>query len=572
MLIWNVESGSSPGIQDLSKGAHFRMKKLILIVACFFLFQAVSFGAESTSKTSGLQSQRNELPRTFLKKSEAKVILSKKGESVSLSAAKSTLEGILQRIADHRSVVLNFHCSDPSLDQERRTIQKISADSLPKMLQQLLPEGCRFSPLDREGKQTENDRDIASINIYSKGCAETGAPVRVFSPESKDRLQTKPPEELSLEKLGDEMKRGGPSSRRRAAEILGIRGDEKAIPYAKQALRDADPEVMFAAANALKRLGKKFGPEKVSEAIYGRFLEKPYPEFLPHLAEVDQKNIWAIFDAFMDQSDEREKGIMTRALFLTRDRRAIPYLSRLASNGGTENSRQAMYAMGKIGGPEAASALIKVIREGDPERQAMAVQAISFLPAADGAEARAEIDKVLKEGKASDQTLQGLVTISYLDPLEKLMKDPSSKPDLKVRSLRAMAERGSEKTLPVMGIGLNDEDPQVRYESVRAMGYLTAEPAIPYFVKASEDKDAKVREAAVRALAEFPGNYQVITTLGKAIHDGDEKVRRSAVEALSMLGKPSKEVIEILADCEKNHKDPYVASKAGRILRAWNVK
>jgi len=548
------------------------MKRFMLITACFFLFQNVSLAAESTSKNSGLQLQKNELPRTFLKKSEAKIIISKKGESVTLSATKSTLEGILQRIADYRSVVLRFHCSDPGLDQERRTIQRISADSLVKILQQLLPEDCRFSLLNRDSRQTENDKDIASINIYSKGCAETGPMVRVFFPESRWRLQTQPPEELSLENLSDELKRGGPSSRRRAAVILGNYGNERAIPHAKEALKDADPEVMFAAANALKRLGKKFGPEKVSEAIYERFLEKPYPEFLLHMAEVDHKNIWAIFDRFMDQSDEREKGIMTRALFLTKDRRAIQYLSRLGSNGSLDNSRQAIFAMGKIGGPEAASALMRIVREGDAERQAIAVQAVSFLPTGDGADVRFEIDRIVKEGKASDQTLRALAGVSYLEPLEKLMKDPASKPDLKVRALRAMAERGSENTIPVMSIGLNDEAAQVRLESVKAMGYFTAEPAIPHFVKATEDKDAKVREAAARALAEFPGNYEVTKALGKAIHDEDERVRRAAVEGLSMLGKPSKEVIEILADCEKNHKDPYVASKAAHILRSWNVK
>ena len=548
------------------------MKRLMLITACFFLLQNVSPAADSTSKNSGLQSQRNEPPRAFLKKSESKIIISKRGESVTLSATKSTLEKILQRIADHRNVVLRFHCSDPGLDQEIRTIERVSADSLEKILQRLLPEDYRFSLLDRDSKHTENDRDIASINIYSKGCAATGPMVRVFFPESRWRMQTKPPEDLFLVNLRDELKRGGPSSRRRAAYILGIKGDEKAIPYAKEALKDADPEVMFEAANALNRLGKKFGIEKVGDAIYERFLEKPYPEFLPHMAEVDHKNIWAVFDAFMDHSDEREKGIMARALFLTKDKRAIPYLSRLASNGSVATSRQAIYAMAKIGGPEAASALVRIVTEGDPERQAIAVQAVSFLPMGDGANVRVEVDKLVKEGKASDQTLRALASVSYLEPLEKLMKDPALKADLKVRALRAMAEGGSEKTIPVMSMGLNDKDPQVRLESVRAMGYLAAEPAIPHFVKAIEDKDAKVKEAAVRALAEFPSNSLVPKALGKAVHDEEEKVRRTAVEALTLLGKPSEEVIEILTDCEKNHKDPYVANKAGQFLRSWKVK
>jgi len=120
------------------------MKGIILITACFFLFQNASLAAESTSKNSGLQLPRNEPPRTFLKKSQAKIIISKKGKSVSLSSTKSTLEEILQRIADDRNVVLKFHCLDPGLNHEKGGNLKISADSLAKALQQLLPRIADF--------------------------------------------------------------------------------------------------------------------------------------------------------------------------------------------------------------------------------------------------------------------------------------------------------------------------------------------------------------------------------------------------------------------------------------------
>jgi HEAT repeat protein len=547
------------------------MKRMFLVAACLFLFQNALLAAESKPQAKGLQPQKKELPRAFLKKVDSKVVINK-GGTISLSATKATLETILQKIAEERNVALRFYCDDPSRDQELRTFDNITADSFAKTLQQLLPEGCRFSSLNREGKETESMKEIVSVHVYSKGCADTGRPVRVISSERIDRSPGQPPDDLSPEGLREALKSGGPATRRKAAHILGIKGDEKAIPLAKEAIKDANPEVMFAAANALTRLGKKFGPQKVSDAIYGRFLEKPYPEFLPYMAEVDKDNIWAIFDKFIDQSDEREKGIMTRSLLLTGDRRAVKYLSTFASSGNIENSRQAIYAMGRIGGPEAANSLKKLIRDGDSQRQAIAVQATFFLPQGEGEDVRAEIAKVVKEGRASDTTLQALVGGGFLEPLEKLMRDPETKPDMKVRVLKAMAERGSEKAIPLMALGLQDSSVEVRLASVKAMESLTAESAIPHLVMASQDKEAKIREAAVIALAEFPGDYQVVKALSKAIHDSNERVRRAAVDAIAMLGKPGKEVIELLDDCEKNHKDPYVAKKAGHILKSWNVK
>jgi HEAT repeat protein len=326
---------------------------------------------------------------------------------------------------------------------------------------------------------------------------------------------------------------------------------------------------MLAAANALRRLGQKYGAEKVADAMYERFREEPYAEFLPIIAEVDRNRIWPIVDGLMDQSGEREKGIIVRALILTNDRRAIRYLSRISSTGSMEISKQAIYGIGKIGGPEAAAALMRLLREGDTWRQAWAAQVVFFLPKEDALEVRAEVEKIVREERVPDALLEALAEISYLEPLEKLMRDPASKPELKTRALKALATKGAEKTIEVMSIGLNDKAPQVRLASVEAMGSLSAEPAIPHLIKATQDKDAKVRRGAIRGLSEFPGNENVIEVLGKLIDDPDESVRREAVDALGLMGKPGEVMIAILLNC-KNHKDPYVANKAGSILNYWN--
>ena len=339
----------------------------------------------------------------------------------------------------------------------------------------------------------------------------------------------------------------------------------------KEALKDENVGVMFAAANALKRLGQKHGRAQVADAVYERFREKPYPEFLPVIAELDKDRIWPIVDRLLDRSGDREQATIARALLLTNDRRAIPYLSRIASKGSTENARQAVYAIGKIGGREAATALITLLNEADAERQAMAAQAIHFLPKDDGADARTEVEKIVKKEPVTDVLLRALAGVSYLEPLEKLLKDPALKPELKIRALKAMAGGGTEKTIETVGIGLNDTAPQVRRASVETMGGFMSEAAIPYLVTAAKDEDAKVRRSAVRALSEFPGDDGVVVeALGKAVDDMDENVRREAINALDKLGKPNEAMIAILSNC-KTHKDPYIANKADSIMRYWGL-
>ena len=272
----------------------------------------------------------------------------------------------------------------------------------------------------------------------------------------------------------------------------------------------------------------------------------------------------------MDQSGEREKGFIVRALFLTNDRRAIRYLSRISSAGSMEISKQAIYGIGKIGGPEAATALMRLLREGDTWRQAWAAQAVFFLPKEDALEARAEVERIVREERVSDAFLEALAEISYLEPFEKLMKDPASKAELKIRALKALSTKGAENTIDVISIGLNDKVPQVRLASVEAMGSLAVEAAIPYLIKATQDKDAKVRRGAIRGLSEFPGNENVVEVLGKVIDDPDESVRREAVDALELMGEPNEVMIAILLNC-KNHKDPYVADKANSIWQHWGL-
>ena len=544
------------------------MRKIIFVVAFFSILQSSVLIDALELKDSG--AQKGDLPRAFLPKTDTHITIHREGEALSIWSNRLTLEEILERIAAEKKVTLRFYCQDPGLNRGRTPNLRIWGDSIVNVLRQLLSGDYEFLLFNTDGKAIEDGKDIAIINILPKGCGGTDRPLRVFMAEKDQYLLRKPPEEITYQQLEDVLKRGSPVSRRRAVEILGIKNDEKGIAYVKEALNDDNPGVMFAAATTLNRLGQKYGTDKVSGAIYSRFREKPYAEFLPVIAEIDREKIWPIAERLTEQSGEKEKGLMVRALFLTQDRRAIKYLLMVA-NQSIENAKQAIYAIGKIGGAEAVAVLVKLLREGDVERQAWAAQAVHFLPT-DGLVARAEVEEAVRKSRTSDVLLNALVEVDYLEPLEKLMKDAASNPGLKVRAVKAMRSKGSRKTVDIISMGMDEKAAQVvRIASVEAMGSFALEEAIPHLIKATEDKDAKVKIAAIKGLSEFPETDSVAEALGKTIHDPDQNVRKAAVDALRLLGKPSEKMIAILNNC-KNHEDPYVADKADSILKYWGLE
>jgi len=544
------------------------MRKLIVVSALVLIFQYGALAGASDLKSSAVR--KNELPHAFLTKNEGSVSVSRWGESISLRADRLTLEEILQKIAEERKVTLKFYCEDPALKQEKAPGLTISGDSIVKVLQQLLSGDPKFVLLNREGKPSENGREVATIGIYPMECTGTDHPVRVFVAQREHPLLRKSPEEISVEELRDVLKREGPSSRRRAVEALGMKGDEKGIPYAKEALTDKNERVMLAAATALLKLGQKYGSEKVVDAIYQRFLEKPYADFLFAMVYLDREKIWPLIDGFMDQPRESDWGVIARVLALTNDRRAIKPLLIIAAAGDKESSTQAIYTIGKLGGPEAEKFLLGLLREGDSQRQVAAAQAVHFLPEAEKSDACAEIEKAVRQETVSDAFFYALAGAPCAQALKALIKDPAFKSELKIRVLKSMAQVKSED-FEVMSMGLSDTAPQVRLMSVELLGAVGTEAAIPYLVKATEHEDPKVRLGAVKGISRFSGDDHVAEALGKAVDDTDPSVRRQAVDGLRMLGQPTDTMTKILKKCE-SHKDPYVADKAGSILSAWGLK
>ena len=153
----------------------------MLLSACFLIFQTVV--CIDVLYAEDLGEQKSDLPRPFLPKTESSVTIRKEGNPYPSWSNKSTLEEILERIAVRKAGHPEVLLPGPGSKPRKSGRLKISAASLEKALRQLLSEAHRSQPLNREGKPIEDGRDIATVNIYPKGCAETDPPVRVFIAE-----------------------------------------------------------------------------------------------------------------------------------------------------------------------------------------------------------------------------------------------------------------------------------------------------------------------------------------------------------------------------------------------------
>ena len=503
-----------------------------------------------------------------LEEDKGAITISSAEKNILLQATNASFEDILQGLADQQKMILKFYCDDPSLDSKRTTIT-LKSPSQRELLTQLLKPRYSISFLDQEGKPAEGDKPVKLVDIYTEDCQKRDHPVRTFVNLKKHPVLNKPPEEITLQELSQILKEEGPSSRAGAVHILGVKREKDGMPLVKEALKDANPQVVLEALKSLERLGKIYGTKDVSDAIFERIQETPYPEFLIALAKLDKEKVWPVIDRFIDMKDRRGKDVAARALILTKDKKAIGYLSKIVLSDDTESSQLAIWGISKVDGPEGTDALIKLLKEGDEPRRIYAAQAVYFLPENERAKAQVEVEKLIKRSDVSDEMFLALAKVSYVEPFRSLLTDIDVKTSVKIRALKSLSTAGTEKAVDIVGISIDDSAPNVRMEAINAMAEIATDNTIPYLVRATGDKQIEIRKAAVSALAGLYAAEPVISALSAAINDTDEGVRRAAIDAFSSFGEPDDKMVSILKNASAKSTDPYVSEKALSILKLW---
>ena len=543
------------------------MRLRLFFYLSLFILQCFLFNCATAQKAD--ESVKPSAPLYIsLEEDKGTIIISSAEKDILLQATNATFEDILQGIADQQKMILKVYCDNPSLDSKKTTIT-LKSPSQRELLTQLLRPRYSISFLDKEGKPAEGDKPVKMVDIYPEGCQQREHPISTFMSLKEHPILNKPREEITLQELSRILKEEGPSSRAGVVHILGLKREKDGIPLVKEALKDANPQVVLEALKSLERLGKIYGTKEASDAIFERIQETPYPEFLIALAKLDKERVWPVIDRFIDMKDRRGKNVAARALILTKDKKAIGYLSKIALSDNTESSQLAIWGISKINGPEGTEALIKLLREENESNRIYAAQAVYFLPENERAKAQGEVEKIVKGSDVSDEMFSALAKVSYLEPFRSLLTDINVKPSVKVRALKSISAAGNEKAVDIVGISIDDSNPDVQLAAVNAMAQIATENTIPYLIRSTEFKQPEIRKAAVNGLAGLYAAEPVMSALSKALDDTDEGVRRAAIDAFNLFGEPDDKMVSILKNASAKSTDPYVSEKALSILKLW---
>jgi len=186
------------------------------------------------------------------------------------------------------------------------------------------------------------------------------------------------------------------------------------------------------------------------------------------------------------------------------------------------------YALGSVGGPQAAKALLTIAKDKDANLRLAACESLTALgdnsvvpelinaaKSGDGAARSAALVAASRLGAASD--------LAAFDSLRKAgdAETPNEAMDEAVTNerVRIVAAKDCAKDLACWRKKLGDANAKVRERAAYELGWLDAKVGVPDLQKAAEDVDAEVRMAAVLSLERLGGADAVKL---QAIFDKDE--------------------------------------------------
>jgi HEAT repeat protein len=273
----------------------------------------------------------------------------------------------------------------------------------------------------------------------------------------------------------------------RAAEALGVIGDESAVPALAENLGNPSPAVQEAAARAL--------------GAFKQAALSAVPALVPLLRDPEDSVRQAAADA------------LSKVGPLPGETAAA--LAEGLSSPDSVVQTQTAEAIGAIGeaAAEAAPALVEALTNGSDRVRAKAAEALGKMGEA---AAPAAVPKLVVALRDEDNWVSALAA-------------------------EALGEMGeaAEEAVPALVRSLRHINPLVRANAAEALGKMgeAARDAVPAAEAATRDKDGNVRAQALRALGEIapPGGSSDEVFLA-AVRDPEPRVRAAAAEALGKRG------------------------------------
>jgi len=321
---------------------------------------------------------------------------------------------------------------------------------------------------------------------------------------------------------------------------IGVRRDPKAVPVLIPKLKDPDPEVAAAAAEALGRIGG----DKAAEALLPMLASAPPParssaayglvlcaEKLLEAGKADgaAKLYDAVRKAEVPKQRQRE-GI--RGAILARGAAGVPMLVEQLRSDDKALFHLGLRVARELPGPEATQAIAAELAKAPARRQALLVLAL-----ADRRDPKAAA-AVLAAAKSGPPSAR-LAAIAALERIGDAQCLPVLL-DAATGSDQALAKAANTTLARLSGKGV---DADIATRIPKASGKLRAllldlaarrrvKAALPAVVKCAADPDAATRAAAIAALGSLGGKEQVpdLVKLLQKTHDANEL--RAAEKAL----------------------------------------
>ena len=305
------------------------------------------------------------------------------------------------------------------------------------------------------------------------------------------------------------------------ATLLGELGDVRAIPRLRVALEDADPAYRAAAGLALARLGDGNAATAARTWVKSEDVKQKRAgaEVLARLsAEGAAEAIGALLAAGPTRLDGVRLALVAPSPALVK-----PLVAALDALD-VDDREQAIAAIGRAGGPEAATALLAQL--GKPEHATAAAFALARMP---GKEARAALERALGSGSAKKGAPRRLITRAALVRALVLGDEPTGLGD----ALEAMA---------------NEKDPADRAVSVFgrvATGRLRVGAALDAACPDKRPCDVALVAAAARAsLARGASGKddaprELARVLGAKASKGETPTPLEVAAGVALLADPS---------------------------------
>lgn len=157
-------------------------------------------------------------------------------------------------------------------------------------------------------------------------------------------------------------------------------------------------------------------------------------------------------------------------------------LIRLAAQGPKRIRGTAIWALGKVGGPKAASILLKILRDRKSDAELRKQAGISLAEAGNKRTARS----LIKDLHSSDEigrefaayVLGWLRDCRAVEPLLITLNNRSEIPRIRAQASEALGYLGSHDAVSALISSLQDANPEVRFWSVFALGRIADRRAL----------------------------------------------------------------------------------------------